>query len=191
MGPEESVRVERPPNAIARETSGERVEREDQSEGNGKGGGRQEWIQRRERERKRDCRGTKRERQCSVEGGGTGIWARNACRVINASCYARSLWIWPNQWPIALTPCIPLSPFPLSVPLPPKEQQSEPRLDLWVCPCIRDVGMLLGYKVHSMFDAGGDVRSGAPADRLTFIGLRARAVKADELRIEINSENET
>lgn len=40
-----------------------------------------------------------------------------------------------------------------------------------------------------MFDAGGDVRFDALADRLIFIGLRARTVKADE-RAKINSENE-
>jgi len=49
----------------------------------------------RERERERERRplpgDETRERQSAV--GGTGIWARNACRVINAPCYARSLWI--------------------------------------------------------------------------------------------------
>lgn len=196
MGPEESVKVERPPNAIARdfwweggERGSERRKREKEgsrSEYN-EGGKREREIERnRKKERKKDCRGTKRE--SAVEGGGMGIWARNACRVINAPCYARSLWIWPNQWPIALTSCVPLcSPFcsPPSL-YGTAKWTAAGSLGLSVYPWC---WTLPGYKVHPMFDAGGDVRFDALADRLIFIGLRARTVKADE-RAKINSENE-
>lgn len=44
-------------------------------------------------------------------------------------------------------------------------------------------------KVHPIFGTG-DVRSGAFADRLTFVGSKARAVKAGE-RVEINFKDET
>lgn len=85
-------------------------------------------------------------------------------------------------------PLVSLS-LPFLFPFPPTERQSGPRLDRWVCRCIHDIGTLPGYKVHPMFDAGGDVRSDVPADRLTSIGSRARVVKADE-RVEMNSKNE-
>lgn len=46
-------------------------------------------------------------------------------------------------------------------------------------------GTLSGYKVYPMFDADGD----APAERLTFVESKARAVKAYE-SVEMNSKNE-
>lgn len=83
----------------------------------------------------------------------------------------------------------PLRPSAFPFPFLPAERQSGSRLDRWVCRCIRDVETLPSYKVHPMFDAAGDVRPGAPAGRLTLIGSRARAAKADECA-KMNSENE-
>lgn len=124
---QESVRVERPPNAIARDFwSGrepeekEKEKRESKRENHrkgrdrrrerrkdGKGGEKKKEGGRGSEWRKREnARGGSRERRKAKR---EGIWARNACRVINAPRYARSLWIWPNQWPIAL----PFFPLPV------------------------------------------------------------------------------
>lgn len=163
------------------------MEREDQSEGSEKGREAGANTTKGEGERKkRDCRGGRNGRDRAPwkeeeRASGQGMLVGSLMRLAMHAPYGSD----------QISDRLPSPPVSLSLSSPfpslPMEWQSGPRLDRWVCRCIRDVETLPGYKVHLMFDVGGDVRSGASADQLTFVGSRAR-IKADE-HVEINTEN--